>query len=91
MSPDGLTLTEQETNLNLVADNRGTWHVYSDDPVMQRKFEAIGAVLVREDKYGPGKHYTLRADQVLLRRGKPKRQPLTEEQGRELSKRLRRS
>lgn len=64
-----LTDTEQETNLNMTADDRDTWHVYSDDPVMIRKFESIGAVEVKT-LYGGGKAYTLRTDQVLLRTGK---------------------
>lgn len=62
-----LSLNEQETMLNLVADDRGTWHAYSDDPVMQRKLEAVGAVLIKSD--GTGKHYTLRANQVSFRKG----------------------
>lgn len=67
-----LSLEEQETHLNMTADNRGTWFVYSDDAVMIRKLEAIGARLVKEENHG-GRHYELRADQVLLRRGKPER------------------
>jgi hypothetical protein len=42
----------------------------------------------RKEAYG-GKHYTLRADQVLLRKGKPKRKPMTDEQRAELRRRLR--
>lgn len=74
MAERNLSLAEVETHLNLVADNRNTWHVYTDDPVMQGKFEKIGAVLIKEDKHGPGRHYTLRANQVSFRRGiKPTR------------------
>jgi hypothetical protein len=70
-----LSLDEQETHLNLVASNRRLWEVYSDDPVMQRKLEGIGAKLVRTEPDGLGKHYTLQANQVRLTQ-KPK--PLSE-------------
>lgn len=69
--PYTLTQEEQETHLSMVAADRGTWEVYSDDPVMQRRLEAIGA---EPFTYGNetlgGKHYRLRADQVVLRKGK---------------------
>lgn len=71
-----LTLQEQETHLNMVAEDRNTWHIYSDDPVMQRRLESIGATLTKAEKSG-GKHYTLPASQVTLR--KPKK-PLTDAQ-----------
>lgn len=64
-----LSLEEQETHLNMSADNRGAWAVYSDDAVMMRKLERVGARLVREEESG-GRHYELRADQVLIRKGK---------------------
>lgn len=64
-----LSLEEQETHLNMTAENRAVWQVYSDDPVMQRRLERIGAVLTKEEPSG-GRHYSLRADQVLLRKGK---------------------
>jgi len=83
-----LRLEEQETHLNMVADDRDTWHVYSDDPVIMARLERIGAKLVKEEAHG-GKHYMLRAEQVLLRRGKPKRKPMTDEQRAELRRRLR--
>lgn len=51
-----------------VADDRNTWHVFSDDPVMQRRLEAKGAEVV--SVAGDGKHYKLRADQLLFRTGK---------------------
>lgn len=74
------TLQEQETALTMSADDRGTWSVFSEDVVMHRKFESIGAVLVKQDPGGLGKWYTLRADQVLLRKGKARRGPLSEAQ-----------
>lgn len=64
-----LTLEEQETHLSMSADDRSIWHVHSDDAVMQRRLEAVGATFVRGDAFG-GKHYTLRADQLTLRKGK---------------------
>ena len=64
-----LSQQEQETHLNMTADDRGTWHVYSDDPVMQRKLESVGAVLVRTSADGVGKHYMMRANQVSFRKG----------------------
>lgn len=74
-----LANAERETHLNMVAGDRDTWHVYSDDPVMMTRLERIGAKPVREESHG-GKHYTLRADQLLLRKVKPKRGPLTKVQ-----------
>jgi hypothetical protein len=75
MSP--LSLEETETHLNMVADDRGIWYVYTDDPVMIRKMESIGATFVKSS--GPGKHYTLRSNQVSLGKGRAK-QDLTEEE-----------
>lgn len=78
-----LTNAERETCISMTADNRDMWHVFSDDPVMQRRFEAIGATLTRER--GTSKWYTLPANQVSLRN--PSK--LTEEQRQELSRRAR--
>lgn len=75
-----LTLQEQETILTMSADDRNTWHVYSDDEVMQRRLEAIGATFIRNSGNGVGKFYELHADKVLLRKGKPKRGPLSDKQ-----------
>jgi hypothetical protein len=81
-----LTLEEMETALTMCADDRGTWQVFSDDPVMQRRLEAIGATLVRPANNGIGKFYTLRADQVLLRKGK---RELSEDTKAQLANRMR--
>jgi hypothetical protein len=81
-----LTLEEMETALTMSADDRGTWQVFSDDPVMQRRLEAIGATPVRTANTGSGKFYTLRADQVLIRTGKRK---MSEAQKAQLGDRLR--
>lgn len=64
-----LSIDEQETHLNMTADDRDTWYVCTDDPVMIRKLESIGAVEVK-GLYGGGKQYELRTDQVVLRTGK---------------------
>lgn len=77
--PTPLTAAEQETHLSLVADDRNIWFVESNDPVMMRRLESIGAIFVRE-MFGGGREYTLRADQVLLRKGKAKRGPLSDAQ-----------
>jgi len=79
-----LTLGEQETHLNMTADDRSIWEVCSDDKVMQLKLERIGAIFVRGD--GPTKFYTLRADQVLLRKGKRR---MSDEQRKQSGDRLR--
>lgn len=82
-----LSLEEMETHFNIVAADRGTVHIYSDDPVLQRRIEAVGATLVREEPDRCGKHYTLPANQLSLRMP-PK--PATEEQ-RERGRALRRA
>lgn len=80
-----LTLEEMETSLYCNATDRGTWHVYSDDPVWQRRLEAAGATLVQET-HGGGKKYTLRADQITFRKGK---RVISDERKAQLAARLR--
>jgi hypothetical protein len=60
--------TEGETHLNMTADDRQHWQVASNDPVLQARLERIGAVTL--SVAGATRFYRLRADQVLLRRGK---------------------
>jgi hypothetical protein len=74
-----LTLDEMETHFNIVASDRSIVEIYSDDPVYQRKLEAVGAFLVREEPDRCGKHYTLPAKQLSLRRPMTK-QSFTAEQ-----------
>ena len=62
-----LTAAEQETSLNMAADNRGEWDVCSADAVMQRRLERAGAVCYREDGYGT-KWYKLPAAAVSIRK-----------------------
>lgn len=70
-------MSERETMMNLIASDRTSWEVFTDDPIMIAKFERIGAELIRVDKGGDGKFFKLRADQVVLRTGK---RQVTEEQ-----------
>ena len=81
--PVALTLAEQETHLNMTADNRNEWVITTDDPIMQRRFEAIGAVLVRT--VGQLREYTLPANQISLR-NPPK--PMSEERKARLAMQL---
>jgi len=79
-----LTNVERETYLSMNADDRSTWAIFSDDPVMQRRFEAIGATLI--ETRGGAKWYTLPANQISLR-NPPK--PMSEERRAELATQLR--
>lgn len=81
--PAPLTLAEMETHLNMTADNRDEWVITSDDPVMCRRFEAIGAKLTRA--VGQLREYTLPANQISLRN--PSK--LTDAQREELAERAR--
>lgn len=80
-----LTLEEMETSIYCNATDRSTWHVYSDDPVWQRRLEAAGATLVQET-HGGGRKYTLRSDQLTLRKGK---RAVSDERKAQLAARLR--
>lgn len=79
-----MTNEERETHLSMTADDRSIWIVFSDDPVMMRRLDAI-AEFVRN--VGEGKEYRLRADQLTLR--KRKRQ-LSEAHKAQLADRMRR-
>lgn len=79
-----LTNEERETHLNMVASDRGQWIVFSDDPVMIRRLERIGAEFIRD--VGQGKEFRLRSEQVLLRTGKRK---ISEAQRRKASETMR--
>lgn len=63
---NNLSNDERETHLNLVASERDTWICYTDDPVMAARLDKIAVGVTK----GFGKEYTLRADQVVLRKGK---------------------
>jgi hypothetical protein len=76
-----LTLAEMETHFNMSAANRDVWEITSDDPVMQKRLEKIGATLT--SKRGDLKFYTLPANQVTLRN----KSTLTDEQREHLRQR----
>lgn len=63
-----MSAAERETHLNMTGDDHETWSVFSDDPYMIRRLERIGAERVKPQ--GAGYVFRLRADQVLLRKGK---------------------
>ncbi len=79
-----LTNAERETHLNMTADNRDEWVITSDDPVMQRRFEAIGATFIRS--IGQLREYTLPANRISLRN---ERAPMSEERKAQLAATLR--
>jgi hypothetical protein len=61
---------ERETHLNVLAADRGYWEAASNDPVMIRKLQSIGAQAIRVQ--GDVCFFRLSFDQVLLRKGKRK-------------------
>ena len=65
-----LDRSERETHLNMTGDNHDVWEVFSDDPFMIRRIEALGVKPI--EAVGAGFIYQLSADQVLLRKGKRK-------------------
>ncbi len=79
-----LTNAERETHISMTADDRSKWTIGSDDPVMQRRFEAIGATLTRTR--GDWREYTLPVGQISLRNPA---KPLSEERRVELATRMR--
>ncbi len=82
--PVALTLAERETRISMMADDRSTWSIGSDDPVWQGRFEAIGATLVSQ--VGEWKEYTLPANQISLRNPS---KPMSEERKAQNAERLR--
>lgn len=78
-----LSNAERETHLSMMADDRTVWVVFTDDPVMMRKFDAIAEFM---EVVGGGKRYKLRADQLSLRKGKKQ---LSEARRAELADRMR--
>ena len=61
---------ERETHFNMVGDNHNEFIVFSDDPYWVRRLDKIAVGVA----VGTGKEYRLRADQVLVRAGKPQRE-----------------
>lgn len=70
MSTASLARSEQEVHLSMSADEPHTWYVYTDYPKWQRRFEKMGAPLVRVMSDGIGREYTLRVDQLFFRKDK---------------------
>lgn len=64
------TQAETESALMQTADDRSVWRMYTADPVVIRKMEAIDAELLRDYDDHQGKLFLVRADQVIFRRGK---------------------
>ncbi len=63
------TLEETETVLCQQASNRREWNLFTEDPVWQRRLESFG-IEPDAELHGGGRTYTLRADQVVIRKGK---------------------
>lgn len=59
---------ERETCFNMTGDDHTVFQVFSDDPFWIRRLEKLGAVPTAV--VGAGFTYTLRADQLLVRKGK---------------------
>ena len=81
-----LARDEQETHLSLVADNRGQWVAFSEDPVLQKKLDRIADGKPHGD--AGGRVYILDKTQVSLRKKQPQR-ILTDDERRAIGKRLR--
>jgi len=78
-----LTLEEQETCFNIIANDRNKVHVFSDDPVWIARLDKISeAIRVT----GECKEYILRIDQLVVRKGK---KHVSEEQRVAMSERMR--
>lgn len=75
-----LSNAERETHINMTAEDRSKWTVFTDDPVMIRKLDKIAKCT---GKHGEGKYYELEKAQVSLR----KKRVLTAAQRAELRER----
>ena len=76
LKPHEFALDEQETTFTIDATDRNLVRVYSNDPVFIARLERVGAKVHRACVDG-GMFYDLRAEQLLLRKGKPQRGPLS--------------
>lgn len=72
LQTEGLAMDERETTFTQTGDDRGVWHVFTNDLVWIRRLHQKGARLVRADEWGVA--FDLDDNQVRLF------QPLTEEQ-----------
>lgn len=79
------TNEEIETAFYQNAADRSTWNLYTNDAVWMRRLEALG-IPADKEHYGGAKSYTLRADQVVVRKGK---KAMSDEQKAQLAARMR--
>jgi hypothetical protein len=81
-----LSLEEQETVIQQNAANRNTWHISTDDAVMQRRLERLGITPTYTSNDGQYKEYDVGTDQIFIRKGKrvlsPKQQEAAAERAR---------
>ena len=59
-----LTNAERETHINMVANDRSQWEIFSDDPVMIARLDKIATAYSAK---GEGRFYRLSSKQVTLR------------------------
>ena len=73
MIDNTLTNGERETIISQTAADRSAWHVFTDDPIQERRLQKLGAARLPSR---PGTaEFELSADQVLIRRGKRSTSP----------------
>lgn len=72
MSKYDLLPEERETHLNMTGDDHNGWEVFTDDPYWINRLRKLGIEPFKQ--VGLGFKFKLSADQVLIRKGKPKRE-----------------
>lgn len=82
---DEIINDHRETHLNMLAHDRRAWEIFTDDPYWIRRLEKMG--VQPDEKVGEGFKYTVRADQVLIRKGK---RQVSDEQRQIAAERMRR-
>lgn len=80
------TREETETSFWQNAADRNTWEVFTEDEYWITRLEKAGAVLVGELS-GGGRRYTIRGNQLGLRKGQKK--PMSDERKAQLAARMR--
>lgn len=84
-----LTNEERETHLNMTADDRSAWKVFSDDPVMIARLDKISTAY---KSTANGRWYRLTAGQVTLKKERAELSDEERQRRREtMAKALRRS
>jgi hypothetical protein len=86
MGGSELKLTERETCLIMSAADRSCWMIFSDDPVLIKRLESIGATFTHA--VGQGRYYSLPASSVTLRKPSTLSQEERERRGARLRKSL---